>query len=203
MEKKKTIILIMTLAVIAIIITAGLVVVNSYTLYKDHNIEVEVPYGTVFNTSEIRGLAPDNINTYDQLKKQSKDRYNTPITQDKYEGNIYEGNRNDEGKYIITLYFDKEKTVVTLKATDLDTLIHMAETFQLAEGFNNSGWEEDNTQQNSNNDHESSLPSKADWDSSSTYDDYGWDYYLDKDGDRIYIDDYGNKVYGGPDSDYQ
>jgi len=163
MEKKKIIILIAILTVIAIISSAYLVVLNSYTLYKDSNIEVEVPYRTQFNTSEIIGLGivytgstginicinkSDSQNTYDQLKKQFKEQYKNPITQTKYKGEIYTKSESDGTNYIIILYFDNEKTIVTLKAKNLDTIIRMAETFKLAEGFDKFEEEEENNADN-------------------------------------------------------
>jgi hypothetical protein len=172
MENRMKYIIIAVVAIIAIILFAGLAVVTSSTLYKDSNIEVEVPYGTQFNITETIdvGIAynsntgveididkPNNQDTHDQLKKQFKEQYNAPMDQDKYNGQIYNKTENDDTTYITILYFDNEKSIVTLKAKNLDTLIKMAKTFKLAEGFNNAGWDETNTTSNETNGSEKNI----------------------------------------------
>lgn len=163
-KKKKLLLLIIVIAIliIASVVTA-MFYLNSYTTYKDQNIQVEVPYGTEFdikeqvdsnveykskNGIEISILTPTSDSLYNTLKETNltNNTLRKALNTTKYNGDIYTLGNGSDTRYQIYLEFDDMKMIVAITAKDLNTVIHIANTFKILKQFNVSFFEENTTE---------------------------------------------------------
>lgn len=200
MNKKIIIILIVILVLIIAIITTSIFYFDSYEKYEDQYINVELPSdmefkinmnkssGLIYNSSKenttiwIYSLEPNNFlanDSYkiakDEILNQMK-QYEFNPSKHNYDGVVYKIKNTTTGNstYAITLFYDDKNSIILLTSDNLDTLIHMANTFKLIRPY---------FIQILNNDTSSNIP--ADTSNKKPYEPESDEPYTFKDGTRV------------------
>lgn len=224
----RKLILIIVIAVIGVSIastTAYFLLTPQYTEYSDEYIQIELPAETDLNVHSdsnprIYKSTNDTVNititSFNSSNNNSKIVYgfvkahlesnlsSYKLNQTEYNGTIY----NNSGEYTILIFNDTDKTMVSLHSKDLNTVIHMGQTFKLLKKpamnitNNTTQINEYNTQTSNKSNNSTYFDPYEYWDYyydnyGNYYDDYYYDdyYYDDYYYDDYYYDDYDDYYY--------